>query len=334
MNQVQETSVTGKNERKHVNVRKLIANHSAIFAFLILFVVAVMLRGRVFLSMNNIMNILMNNSIIGIIALGMTLIIITAGIDLSVGSQLAATGLISMTILNSTQNIFLGIVAALAAGLLFGAVTGGLVSRFGVPAFIVTLGTMQIYRSVAEYYFNGGGVLVKGNSSDAFTAISNTKVFGILPMPVIYWFILCLIISLVAKRTAFGRHVYAVGSNERASFLSSINVNRVLIMVYALSGVLVAVASVIEASRLGSMNSASSGSGYEMDAIAAVVIGGTAMAGGRGTILGTVFGTLTLGIINNLMNLMGVPSFLVGAIKGLIIIGAVLVQRSVSKNEG
>lgn len=330
MTNTQETSAS---KHKHRSLKGLIADYSAIFAFLILFIVAVLLKGSIFLSVSNIMNILMNNSIIGIIALGMTLVIITAGIDLAVGSQMAATGLIAMTILNATQSIFLAIVAAVFAGLVFGAITGGLISKFGVPAFIVTLGTMQIYRSVSEYYFDGGGILATGRSASAFTAIANTKLFGIIPMPMIYWFALCILISVIARRTAFGRHVYAIGSNERASFLSTINVNRVLLAVYALSGVLVALASIIEASRLGSMNSASSGSGYEMDAIAAVVIGGTSMAGGRGTILGTVFGTLTLGIINNLMNLLGVPSFLVGAIKGIIIIGALLIQRSVSKEE-
>lgn len=330
MTNTQETSAS---KHKHRSLKGLIADYSAIFAFLILFIVAVLLKGSIFLSVSNIMNILMNNSIIGIIALGMTLVIITAGIDLAVGSQMAATGLIAMTILNATQSIFLAIIAAVFAGLVFGAITGGLISKFGVPAFIVTLGTMQIYRSVSEYYFDGGGILATGRSASAFTAIANTKLFGIIPMPMIYWFVLCILISVIARRTAFGRHVYAIGSNERASFLSTINVNRVLLAVYALSGVLVALASIIEASRLGSMNSASSGSGYEMDAIAAVVIGGTSMAGGRGTILGTVFGTLTLGIINNLMNLLGVPSFLVGAIKGIIIIGALLIQRSVSKEE-
>ena len=328
-----DTQDTSAPQHKQHSLKGLIADYSAIFAFLILFIVAVLLKGSIFLSVSNIMNILMNNSIIGIIALGMTLVIITAGIDLAVGSQMAATGLIAMTILNATQSIFLAIVAAVFAGLVFGAITGGLISKFGVPAFIVTLGTMQIYRSVSEYYFDGGGVLSSGQSASAFTAIANTKLFGVIPMPMIYWFALCIIISIIARRTAFGRHVYAIGSNKRASFLSTINVNRVLLLVYALSGVLVALASIIEASRLGSMNSASSGSGYEMDAIAAVVIGGTSMAGGRGTILGTVFGTLTLGIINNLMNLLGVPSFLVGAIKGIIIIGALLIQRSVSKDE-
>lgn len=200
MTNTQETSAS---KHKHRSLKGLIADYSAIFAFLILFIVAVLLKGSIFLSVSNIMNILMNNSIIGIIALGMTLVIITAGIDLAVGSQMAATGLIAMTILNATQSIFLAIVAAVFAGLVFGAITGGLISKFGVPAFIVTLGTMQIYRSVSEYYFDGGGILATGRSASAFTAIANTKLFGIIPMPMIYWFALCILISVIARRTAF-----------------------------------------------------------------------------------------------------------------------------------
>ena len=136
---------------------------------------------------------------------------------------------------------------------------------------------------------------------------------------------------IISKKTGLGKHIYATGSNEKATRLSGINTDRIKIITYTISGVLVSLAAIIEASRLGSMNSASSGISYEMDAIAAVVIGGTSMSGGKGRILGTVFGTLTLGIINNMMNLLGVPTFLVSAIKGAIIIGAVLVQNQVNK---
>lgn len=327
---MENTQVT---REKKISIKHLIRDHSALFALIILFVLAVALKGTVFLNLNNIINILMNNSIIGVIALGMTMIIITGGIDLSVGSQLAATGLISLSILNATENILFAIVGAVIAGAIFGGITGSLVSKFSIPAFIVTLGSMQIYRSVSQFFFSGGGILAQGDVGTSFTAISNTRLFGILPLPILYWIILCGIIQIVMKKTAFGTHVYSVGSNERATFLSAINVNKVRIFVYSISGILVALASIIEASRLGSMNSASSGSSYEMDAIAAVVIGGTSMSGGKGTVLGTVFGTLTLGIINNMMNLLGVPTFLVGAIKGVIIVGAVLLQRTVSNDK-
>jgi ribose transport system permease protein len=316
------------NERiKKLNLKKYASQNSALLAFIVLFIAAIFLRGTTFLSFGNIINILRNNSIIGIIALGMTLIIITGGIDLSVGSQLALTGLICISVVNMTQNIILGILVSVACAVLLGLLTGGLVAKFNIPAFIVTLGTMTIYRSVAQYFYNGGGVIVTGSNANSFTAISNTNLFGVVPLPIIYWVALCVIVSLFSTRTATGRYIYAVGSNEKATRLSSINVNKVKIVAYAVSGLLVSIAAVVEGSRLGSINSASSGSSYEMDAIAAVVIGGTSMSGGRGKIVGTFFGTLIIGIINNMMNLLGVPPFLVGAVKGLIIIGAVFFQK-------
>lgn len=306
--------------------------NTPLLAFVFLFILAIIVEGTTFLNLNNLINILLNNAIIGIIALGMMLIIVTAGIDLSVGSMLALTGLVAIWTLNQYGSIVLALLAALAAGAVFGAVTGVFVAKFAVPSFIVTLGTMSIYRSVGEYWFNGGGITTSGRAADGFIAIANTTLLG-LPVPVWLWLMLSVIVALMAKYTAFGRHIFAVGSNPRATRLAGINTHRVLIGVYLLAGVLVALAAVLEASRLGSMNSASSGTGYEMDAIAATVIGGTVMTGGRGTVLGTTFGTLTLGIINNLMNLMGMPAFLVGAIKGAIIVLAVLLQRVMDRQE-
>lgn len=327
---MEKTKQKPKIQRRFVS---LIADHSAVFALIILFIIAVLLKGDVFLTTNNMVNILMNNSFIGIIALGMTLIIITGNIDLSVGSQLAATGLVTLAVFNQTSSVILGIGAGILTGIVTGALTGFIVSAFAIPSFIVTLGTMQIYRSVAQYFFNGGGVRTTTDNAEILTNISNTRLFGEIPLPIIYWLLLSLVVAIFMRQTSFGRHIYAVGSNERATFLSGIDIHRIKIGVFAISGALIAIASILEASRLGSMNSASSGRSYEMDAIAAVVIGGTAMNGGRGTIMGTVFGTLTLGIINNLMNLLGVPTFLVGAIKGFIIIGAVMLQRTVRRAE-
>lgn len=317
------------NKGKKIDLTK----HSSIIAFFSIFIIAIIAKGSTFLSVNNITNVLLNNSVIGIIALGMTMIIITGGIDLSVGSQLAMTGLVGITVLNNTNNIIIAILATVALGLLSGAISGFFVSKFNIPAFIVTLGTTSIYRSLIQYFYHGGGILAKGTKLDNFLKISNTRIFGVIPMPIIYWLILSLSISFLMKRTFFGRYVYGVGSNEQATKLSGIDTKKVKILTYAISGVLVALASVIEASRLGSMNSASSGLSYDMDAIAAVVIGGTRMSGGYGRIIGTVFGTLTLGVINNMLNLLGVNSFLVGAIKGGIIIGAVLLQKYLENRE-
>jgi len=327
-----------KDKFKDKNFKQIFADNSALFALLLLFVLAILLQGTTFLNVQNIMNILLNNSIVGIIALGMTLIIISGGIDLAVGAQLAATGLIAIQVMNNTGSVFVGVLVALLAGVLMGLVTGVFVAKFKIPPFITSLGMMQIFRSVAQHFFNGGGILVDRTYAGGFLNFSNTRLFqgggfiGI-PLPIIYWLVLAVIVHVVATRTAFGRHIYAVGSNERAARLSGINVDWVKIGVYMLSGALVVFASLVEASRLGSMNSSASGGMYELQAIAAVVIGGTAMSGGKGKVFGTLFGMLTLGIINNMMNLMGFPSFLVAAIQGGIILAAVLLQRSVVAKE-
>lgn len=313
--------------------RKFFKNYTAIIAFMIIFTIAVISRGRVFLNYRNILNILLNNSVIGIVALGMTMIIITGGIDLSVGSQLALTGLLGISVLNRTNSIILALLTAVGVGILMGFLSGYLVSKFKIPPFIVTLGALNIYRSLSQYIYHGGGILATGPRLNTFLAISNTRLFGIVPMPIVYWVSLTIIVGVLMAKTPLGVHIYGVGSNKEATELSGINVNKVLVTVYMLSGLLIALAAMVEASRLGSMNSASSGISYDMDAIAAVVIGGTSMSGGHGRIVGTFFGTLTLAIINNMLNLMGVNSFLVGAIKGAIIIIAVLFQKYLESKE-
>lgn len=319
-------------ENSKKSISSFLSENSALVALVALFIITACLKGQVFLNHRNILNIFMNNSIIGIIALGMTLIIITGGIDLAVGSQLAAAGLIVITVLNSTGSIALSLLSAIIFGIVSGGFTGIMIAKFKIPPFIVTLGTLSIYRSVSQHFFNGGGIMAK-NNQDAFIAIANTKIGGTISVIIIYWIVLAIIINVFSKKTAIGRHIYAVGSNEKATKLSGINIDRVKITAYIISGILVALAAIIEAARLGSMNSASSGLSYEMDAIAAVVIGGTSMSGGKGTIIGTVFGTLTLGVINNMMNLLGVPTFLVSAIKGGIIIVAVLLQSRLNKEK-
>ena len=333
--------MAAKKNFKNLNYRQLFMNNSALVTLIVLIIIATMLEGTTFFNINNFANILFNNAIVGIIALGMTLIIISGGIDLSVGSASAATGLIALTTINATGSIVIGVLAAFAAGIGMGAFNGILISKFRMPAFIATLGAMQIFRSLSLHFWNGGGVLLGRDGGVVldvdvlgFLDFSNTRLLTNLfqvgiPLPILYWIGLAILISLVCSKTALGRHIYAVGSNEKAANLSAVKVKRVKIYVYMISGALVAFAALVEASRLGSMNSATSGGLYELQAIAAVIIGGTAMSGGRGKILGTVFGTLTLGVINNTMNLMGLPGFLVGAVQGSILILAVLLQRSI-----
>lgn len=286
--------------------------------------------------LNNWLNILRNNASIGIIALGMTFVIISGGIELAVGSTLVAVSAVMMLLINGAPTgiltamgitgvpaFIIGILVALLLGTLLGSITGVIITKGKIPPFIATLGTMQILRSVTQHFMQSKSLIVPSG----FLKIANFQIGGKYLLPIIYWVVIALILAYVAKKTLFGRRVYAIGSNERAARLSGINVDNVRIGVYALIGLMVGVASILQVSRIGSMDFANAGSGFEMDAIAAVIVGGTSMSGGKGTISGTIIGTLIIAVMNNLLNLMGVPPFLRDAFKGFIVIIAVLVQR-------
>lgn len=284
----------------------------------------------------NWINILRNNAGVGIVALGMTFVIISGGIDLAVGSTMTAVGAVLMVIINGYPTGLLtsvgitgpwayviGIAAALVVGSLVGVINGSLIAYRKLPPFIVTLGMMKICRSVTQQCMQKVGVKVPAG----FLAIANTKIGGETILPILYWLVLALVLHIVSRHTPFGRRIYAIGSDERTARLSGIHVERVKTWIYILMGALVAVTAVIQVARIGSMDYANAGSGYEMDAIAAVVVGGTSMSGGKGSIGGTVLGMLIIAVMNNLLNLMGVPPFLREAFKGAIVIVAVLLQR-------
>ncbi|EHO27202.1 hypothetical protein HMPREF0995_04620 [Lachnospiraceae bacterium 7_1_58FAA] len=273
--------------------------------------------GELMLSLlTNWLNILRNNAPVGIIALGMTFVIISGGIDLSVGSTLVAVGaMVMMVVDGSATGLLAGMgitgvpayIIAIAVGLVFGALLGWLngvlIAHGKLPPFIATLGTMQIFRSVTQHLTQHANPSVpKG-----FLQIANLKIGSFYIMPILYWLAIAAVLYVVSKRTTFGRHVFAVGSNIRTARLSGINVNKVKRRIYMLTGMLVAIAAIIQVSRIGSMDYASAGSGYEMDAIAAVIVGGTSMSGGKGSIVGTVLGMLIIGVMNNLLTLFGVP---------------------------
>ena len=293
--------------------------------------------GELLLSLlTNWLNILRNNAPVGIIALGMTFVIISGGIDLSVGSTLVAVGaMVMMVVDGSATGLLAGMgitgvpayIIAIAVGLVFGALLGWLngvlIAHGKLPPFIATLGTMQIFRSVTQHLTQHANPSVpKG-----FLQIANLKIGRFYITPILYWLAIAAVLYVVSKRTTFGRHVFAVGSNIRTARLSGINVNKVKRRIYMLTGMLVAIAAIIQVSRIGSMDYASAGSGYEMDAIAAVIVGGTSMSGGKGSIVGTVLGMLIIGVMNNLLTLFGVPPFLREACKGVIVIVAVLLQK-------
>lgn len=286
--------------------------------------------------LNNWINILRNNAGIGIVALGMMLVIMSAGIDLSVGSTLVATGAFTMMLidtgtkgflatvgLSGAPAFFVAIILALIFGYILGSLIGVSVTKGLVPPFIATLAAMMIFRSVTQHFMQGYNPVVPVE----FLKISSLKIGNFMIMPIVYWVIIAIILHYVSTRTTFGRQIIAVGSNERAAKLSGIKVNKVKLNVYALMGVLVAIAAVIQVSRVGSMDFSNAGRGMEMDAIAAVVVGGASLNGGKGSIAGAVIGMLIIAVMNNLLNLFGVPPFLREAFKGVIVIGAVLLQK-------
>ncbi len=310
----------------------------------------------------NMVNLLRSNASVGMVALGMTFVIITGGIDLAVGSTLAGISTIVMVILDVSKtgfftssglvglpNFLVAIAAGLAAGLILGGLTGVVITKGKVPPFIVTLGVMNIVRSLAQYFTKSTRIEVPiefqviANASvedicqgiarlfnkDAIVAFpAEFKFLGdLMLLQIIVWMILAIVMYIISKHTAFGRHIYAIGSNERVSKLSGINVDRVKISVYMITGLLVAIAAIMQVARLRGVDVASAGNGLEMSAIAAVVVGGTSMAGGRGSILGTLLGVIIIGIMDQLVILLHIDAFLSNAFVGAIIIFAVLMQR-------
>ena len=281
------------------------------------------------------LNILRNNAYAGVIALGMCFAIISGGIDLSVGSTLCAIGAALLYMLDEVNGplaamgitgplaYIIAIVAALVMGALMGGLNGALIAYGKLPPFIATLGTMKIFRSVTQQLTQTFNPAVPAG----FKAIASARIGRQIILPIIYWVIMVIIMHIIFKKTAFGRQTIAVGSNEKAAKLSGINVAKVKMKIYALGGMMCAIGAIIYIARIGPMDFANAGSGYEMDALAAVVVGGTSMAGGKGSLVGAFIGMLIIGVMNNILNTVGVPTFLCEAVKGLIIIFAVLLQK-------
>ncbi|MBU8568326.1 ribose ABC transporter permease [Virgibacillus pantothenticus] len=290
--------------------------------FLITIVLGVMSDN--FFTLNNIFNLLRQVSVNALIAFGMTFVILTAGIDLSVGSTLALGSALTAGLLASGMDPFLAVCIGLLIGLILGAVNGLIIAKGKVAPFIATLATMTIFRGATLVYTDGKPITGLSDSF-AFEMIGKGYVFGI-PFPVIVMIVVFFSLFFVLRSTVFGRQVYAIGGNEEASKLSGIRADRVKIGVYSLTGMLSVLAGIIITSRLDSAQP-TAGAMYELDAIAAVVIGGTSLSGGRGRIFGTLIGALIIGVIDNGLNLLNVSSFYQQIVKGLVILLAVLLDR-------
>lgn len=289
----------------------------------IAFTVLCSINGKDFLTFNNVMNIVNQASINAVIAIGASIIIITGGIDLSVGAVVGFVGILLGMCLNDGMSMVLAIVLCLAAGAVIGLCNGLLVSYGKVPAFIATLGTMMVARGLAQII--NGGQAISGITMD-LAVIMKTKFFGVLPIGVIYVVVFYGIMYFVLNYTKLGRSIYAVGGNEHAAKLSGIKVKKVEVSVYIIGGVFAAFAGVMLLSRLLYADP-SAGSSYEMDAIAAAVIGGISMSGGKGKIQNTVIGAIILATLTNGLQILNVPTYYQTVITGLVVITAVFADK-------
>ena len=289
-------------------------------------IVLMSFTSKEFLTVHNLTNVVRQVSIFAIIGTGMTFVIITAGIDLSVGSLLALTSCVAMTVIDETGIDYLGILVGLVIGALAGAANGVVIARFKVPPFIATLAGLTVYRGSSLVVTNGLPIIKLEGS---FRFIGSGMIWGI-PVPVIIMIIVVVVMQIVLSRTAFGAYVYAVGGNEEAARLSGIKVGWVKFWSYVLCGFLAGLSGMILMARLSSAQPAV-GEGFELDAIAAVVLGGTSLMGGRGAVWSTLIGALVIGILNNGMNLMGVHTHYQLVAKGFLIVLAVLLDDYLKK---
>ncbi|MCI8293843.1 MAG: ABC transporter permease [Hespellia sp.] len=306
---------------KKQNISYFLKKNGVLVGFILLFVVLFVISDT-FRTAQNLINVLRQISINGIIAVGMTFVILTGGIDLCVGSLVAVAGVIAGSFI--TMHSELGIAALLLAICVcasFGLLNGILVSYAGVPPFIATLATMSIARGFAYVYSDGKPYTIASESFEIFGKGS----LGPVPIPVVIYAVVVAAAFVLLNKTKFGRYLYATGGNENAAIASGVKTKGVKTWAYLCSGVLTGLAGVILASRIGSGQPAIA-VGYETDAIAATVIGGTSLVGGIGTIHGTVIGVLLIGTLNNGMNLMGISSYYQQIVKGIIIICAVILD--------
>lgn len=302
------------------NVQKEVESIYTILALVLMTIILAFMHPA-FLTSRNLSNIFLQSSINGILAIGVTFVIITAGIDLSVGSILALSGVVTGNAISAGYPIAIAIILGLIVGAICGLFNGFVITKFNMPPFIVTLGMMSIARGLALYITNGGQVF---SFPDQFIYLGQGKIFGI-PMPVIILLILAGISAFSLKYTKIGRYSYAIGGNYEASRLAGIKVKFYLMVVYMFSGITAAIAGIVLAARLSSAQPIA-GISYELYAIAAIVIGGTSLAGGKGTMLGTIIGALIISMIRNGMNLLNVNSFLQQVVIGSVIILAVLID--------
>lgn len=312
----QETKGVAKRKRSWA-----FSEGSLILILIVLFV-ALSFASETFLTWRNLSNLLRQTSINGIVALGMTFVIVSAGIDLSVGAVVGLSGMIAAIMMSQGYDIWLSIAVALAVSTLVGAISGTVIFRGKVPPFIATLGTMTVVRGIIMLI--SGAAMVAGLPK-SFTDFSQADLFGI-PSMVIVWLIISVIAAVIIRWTVFGRNVYTVGSNPEAARLSGISVGRTIIGVYALCALFAGIAGILFTSRIAN-GVPTAGQGYELDAIAAAVIGGASLSGAEGSVFGTIIGAIIMQLLRNGGNLLGVNPFILEIIIGALIVITVLLDQ-------
>lgn len=304
-----------------LNLQSIIRSYGIVIAFVMICAVMAVLS-PVFLTVTNVLNVIRQSSIFGIMAIGMTFVILTGGIDLSVGSILAVVGAVSAGMLKGGMELLPVVSLALAIGVSCGLANGVLITVGRIAPFVVTLGMMSIARSLTLIYTTGYPI---SGFAGTFRFIGGGDILGV-PFPIVLFLLTASIAWVILTQTRMGRYAYAIGGNEETVKLSGINADFYKTTVYVISGITAAISALILTSRLNSAEPMA-GQGYELDVIAAVVIGGTSLNGGRGSVWGTLVGALLIGVINNGMNLLGIPPYFQLLVKGFIIIGAVLLDR-------
>lgn len=314
---------TNENVKGKFEYKELLSKLGPLLALIVL-IIFVSILSPSFLSLTNLMNLMRQVSTNALIAFGMTFVIITGGIDLSVGSTLALSSAIMAGMIVNGIDPLIAMTVSLIVGFILGAVNGLLITKGKLVPFIATLATMTIYRG-ATLVLTDGKPITGLDETFIFQFMGRGYFFGI-PFPIVITLVVFALLFVLLHKMSFGRKTFAIGGNEKASFIAGVKSNKIKIFVYSISGVLASLAGIILTSRLNSAQP-TAGESYEMDAIASVVLGGTSMSGGKGRIFGTLVGALIIGTLNNGLNLLGVSTFYQQIVKGIVIIIAVLIDR-------
>jgi len=310
-----------ENKIGSINYRELLNKYKMVLV-LICMVIIMSIVSEHFLTSQNIINIIRQISINAILAIGATFVIITGGIDLSQGSVLAVSGVIAASFIkHGYASIFIAAITGILVSCLLGFINGLTIANFKVPPFVVTLAMMTIARGIAYVYTDGRPIV----DLDKRFLVLGQGSLGFLPYPIIVMIIVAVLAAIILYMTKFGRYVFSIGGNIQAARVSGINTNRIIVLVYTLSGLLAGLAGVMLASRINT-GQPQAGQSYEMDAIAAAVIGGTSLSGGVGTIAGTLVGAIIIGVINNSLNLLNVSQYYQLIVKGIVIAVAVIID--------